>query len=197
MRGTCPTAYSPETTTTAGIYTCRYSVDQTGLSLAMPTGGMASSIPTGTGRRSATAGYGPRAGRLAGGECGDHPEWKWRGCRIRVIDPGARRPIRRGPTASQRSMPRSWWPTAPRIWAYSGNGTPSAELSGNRRQALQSKYQAAQRRFNFPDGETHTWAYWRAPLQAMLPDLQRVLGDGQRPRRGPRPRERRPASPSL
>lgn len=71
------------------------------------------------------------------------------------------------------------------------------ELSGNRRQALQSKYQAAQRRFNFPDGETHTWAYWRAPLQAMLPDLQRVLGDGQRPRRGPRPRERRPASPSL
>lgn len=44
MRGTCPTAYSPETTTTAGIYTCRYSVDQTGLSLAMPTGGMASSI---------------------------------------------------------------------------------------------------------------------------------------------------------
>lgn len=55
MRGTCPTAYSPETTTTAGIYTCRYSVDQTGLSLAMPTGGMASSIPTGTGRRSATA----------------------------------------------------------------------------------------------------------------------------------------------
>ncbi|TKR36036.1 hypothetical protein FDK62_13765, partial [Mycobacterium tuberculosis] len=80
-------------------------------------------------------------------------------------------------------MPRSWWPTAPRIWAYSGNGTPSAELSGNRRQALQSKYQAAQRRFNFPDGETHTWAYWRAPLQAMLPDLQRVLGDGQRPRR--------------
>lgn len=71
-------------------------------------------------------------------------------------------------------MPRSWWPTAPRIWAYSGNGTPSAELSGNRRQALQSKYQAAQRRFNFPDGETHTWAYWRAPLQAMLPDLSRA-----------------------
>ncbi|WP_238409216.1 hypothetical protein, partial [Mycobacterium canetti] len=68
---------------------------------------------------------------------------------------------------------------------------------GNRRIQTPTTPSIMKSRFNFPDGETHTWAYWRAPLQAMLPDLQRVLGDGQRPRRGPRPRERRPASPSL
>jgi diacylglycerol O-acyltransferase/trehalose O-mycolyltransferase len=30
--------------------------------------------------------------------------------------------------------------------------------------------------FNFPDNGTHDWAYWGAQLQAMKPDLQRVLG---------------------
>ena len=30
--------------------------------------------------------------------------------------------------------------------------------------------------FNFPDNGTHDWAYWGAQLQAMQPDLQRVLG---------------------
>ena len=29
--------------------------------------------------------------------------------------------------------------------------------------------------FNFPDSGTHTWAYWGQQLQAMKPDLQRVL----------------------
>jgi diacylglycerol O-acyltransferase / trehalose O-mycolyltransferase len=32
--------------------------------------------------------------------------------------------------------------------------------------------------FNFPDNGTHDWAYWGAQLQAMKPDLQRVLGAG-------------------
>ena len=30
--------------------------------------------------------------------------------------------------------------------------------------------------FNFPDNGTHNWAYWGRELQAMKPDLQRVLG---------------------
>jgi diacylglycerol O-acyltransferase/trehalose O-mycolyltransferase len=30
--------------------------------------------------------------------------------------------------------------------------------------------------FNFPDNGTHDWPYWGAQLQAMKPDLQRVLG---------------------
>lgn len=32
--------------------------------------------------------------------------------------------------------------------------------------------------FNFPDNGTHDWTYWGAQLQAMKPDLQRVLGTG-------------------
>ena len=30
--------------------------------------------------------------------------------------------------------------------------------------------------FNFPDSGTHSWEYWGQQLQAMKPDLQRVLG---------------------
>jgi diacylglycerol O-acyltransferase/trehalose O-mycolyltransferase len=30
--------------------------------------------------------------------------------------------------------------------------------------------------FNFPPNGTHSWGYWGAQLQAMKPDLQRVLG---------------------
>ncbi|CAM4209052.1 Diacylglycerol acyltransferase/mycolyltransferase Ag85B precursor [Mycobacterium basiliense] len=80
-----------------------------------------------------------------------------------------------------------------RIWVYSGNGTPSAELGGSDKpgadllenatrvsnKAFQSKYQASggyNGVFNFPDNGLHTWEYWGAQLQAMLPDLRRVLG---------------------
>jgi diacylglycerol O-acyltransferase/trehalose O-mycolyltransferase len=30
--------------------------------------------------------------------------------------------------------------------------------------------------FNFPSDGTHQWNYWGAQLQAMKPDMQRVLG---------------------
>jgi hypothetical protein len=46
---------------------------------------------------------------------------------------------------------------------------------------FQSRYKARGGRngvFNFPDDGTHTWSYWGAQLQAMKPDLQRVLGAG-------------------
>jgi diacylglycerol O-acyltransferase / trehalose O-mycolyltransferase / mycolyltransferase Ag85 len=78
-----------------------------------------------------------------------------------------------------------------RIWVYSGNGTPS-DLGGNQpgagllenatrlsNKTFQSKYLAAGGNngvFNFPDNGTHSWEYWGAQLQAMKPDLQRVLG---------------------
>ena len=43
---------------------------------------------------------------------------------------------------------------------------------------FQQKYIAAGGRnavFNFPSDGTHSWAYWGAQLQAMKPDVQRVL----------------------
>jgi diacylglycerol O-acyltransferase/trehalose O-mycolyltransferase len=80
-----------------------------------------------------------------------------------------------------------------RIWLYSGNGTPS-ELGGsdlpaeviegmtrNSNVAFRDKYLAAggtNAVFNLPDSGTHSWAYWGQQLQAMKPDLQRVLGAG-------------------
>lgn len=78
-----------------------------------------------------------------------------------------------------------------RIWVYAGNGTPSdlgganvpAEFLENMlRQSnidFMNGYQAAggnNGTFNFPDNGTHDWGYWGAQLQAMKPDLQRVLG---------------------
>jgi diacylglycerol O-acyltransferase/trehalose O-mycolyltransferase len=30
--------------------------------------------------------------------------------------------------------------------------------------------------FNFPPNGTHSWGYWGGQLQAMKPDIQRVLG---------------------
>jgi diacylglycerol O-acyltransferase / trehalose O-mycolyltransferase len=78
-----------------------------------------------------------------------------------------------------------------RIWVYAGNGTPS-ELGGANvpaeflenilRQSntdFMNDYHAAGGTngvFNFPDNGTHDWGYWGAQLQAMKPDLQRVLG---------------------
>lgn len=81
-----------------------------------------------------------------------------------------------------------------RVWLYTGNGGPSdvgtkldASLleSATRisNKAFQARYQAAGGHngvFNFPDNGTHTWSYWGEQLQAMLPDLQRVLGGGRR-----------------
>jgi diacylglycerol O-acyltransferase/trehalose O-mycolyltransferase len=78
-----------------------------------------------------------------------------------------------------------------RIWIYAGNGTPS-DLGGANVPAeflenmlhqsnvdFMNDYQAAggtNATFNFPDNGTHDWPYWGAQLQAMKPDLQRVLG---------------------
>ncbi|KAA1249424.1 esterase family protein [Mycobacterium simiae] len=79
-----------------------------------------------------------------------------------------------------------------RIWVYTGNGGTSDVASATKLDAsllesatrisnkvFQARYQAAGGRngvFNFPANGTHTWSYWGAQLQAMLPDLQQVLG---------------------
>ncbi|MBV8964957.1 MAG: esterase family protein [Mycobacteriaceae bacterium] len=82
-----------------------------------------------------------------------------------------------------------------RIWVYSGNGNPTdldaglgnaqipAEflegLTIRTNKEFQSRYLAAGGRngvFNFPPDGTHSWGYWGGQLQAMKPDLQRVLG---------------------
>ncbi|WP_018601223.1 esterase family protein [Mycobacterium sp. 155] len=78
-----------------------------------------------------------------------------------------------------------------RIWIYCGNGQPD-ELGGGdlpatflegltirTNKTFQDNYIAAGGKngvFNFPDNGTHNWAYWGRELQAMVPDLQRVLG---------------------
>jgi diacylglycerol O-acyltransferase/trehalose O-mycolyltransferase len=83
-----------------------------------------------------------------------------------------------------------------RLWIYSGTGVPTdvdaGSSAGNLAAArflekflartsitFKDLYIAAGGRtavFNFPDGGTHTWAYWGQQLQLMKPDLQRVLG---------------------
>ncbi len=78
-----------------------------------------------------------------------------------------------------------------RIWVYCGNGTPS-DLGGNNLPAkflegfvrtsnlkFQDAYNSAGGHnavFNFQDNGTHSWEYWGQQLNAMKPDLQRVLG---------------------
>ena len=84
------------------------------------------------------------------------------------------------------------------VWVYCGNGTPSdldtpgdmgilysaqflenLTISSNR--DFQKVYQQAGGRnavFNFPKDGTHSWGYWGQQLQAMKPDLLRVLGVG-------------------
>jgi diacylglycerol O-acyltransferase / trehalose O-mycolyltransferase len=82
-----------------------------------------------------------------------------------------------------------------RIWVYCGNGNPS-DLDAGLGNALipaqflegltlrtnkmfQSRYLSAGGSngvFNFPANGTHSWGYWGGQLQAMKPDLQRVLG---------------------
>ena len=82
-----------------------------------------------------------------------------------------------------------------RIWVYCGNGNPSDLDAGlgnaqipaqflegvttRTNRAFAAAYQSADGTngvFNFPANGTHSWGYWGGQLQAMLPDLQRVLG---------------------
>ena len=78
-----------------------------------------------------------------------------------------------------------------RLWVYCGNGQPN-ELGGGDLPAtfledltirtnitFRDNYLAAGGSngvFTFPNNGPHNWAYWGRELQAMLPDLQRVLG---------------------
>ena len=86
------------------------------------------------------------------------------------------------------------------LWIYCGNGVTSElddganfgaqysaqfleniTLSTNKE--FQQKYIAAGGRnavFNFPTDGTHSWGYWGSQLQAMKPDLVRIVG-GQQP----------------
>ena len=84
-----------------------------------------------------------------------------------------------------------------RIWVYSGNGNPT-DLDGglgnaqipaqflegltiNTNKEFQARYSRAGGRngvFDFPPNGTHSWGYWGGQLQAMKPDIQRVLGAG-------------------
>jgi diacylglycerol O-acyltransferase/trehalose O-mycolyltransferase len=82
-----------------------------------------------------------------------------------------------------------------RIWVYSGNGNPTdldaglgnAQIPAQFLEGLTIRtnkqfeldYEAAGGRngvFNFPPNGTHSWGYWGGQLQAMKPDIQRVLG---------------------
>ena len=85
------------------------------------------------------------------------------------------------------------------VWIYCGTGAPS-DLDNNddpsagglftagylenitldTNKEFQRQYLAAGGRnavFNFPPSGTHSWGYWGAQLQAMKPDLQRILGN--------------------
>jgi diacylglycerol O-acyltransferase/trehalose O-mycolyltransferase len=79
-----------------------------------------------------------------------------------------------------------------RIWVYCGTGRPG-ELGGggdvpgqvleaitlDSNRSFQRAYQAAGGTngvFNFPANGTHGWGYWGSQLNAMKPDIQRVLG---------------------
>jgi diacylglycerol O-acyltransferase/trehalose O-mycolyltransferase len=82
------------------------------------------------------------------------------------------------------------------VWIYCGNGRSSDLDTGgdfgtaysaqflenitiDTNKEFQRKYLAAGGRnavFNFPANGTHSWGYWGAQLQAMKPDLLRVLG---------------------
>ena len=78
-----------------------------------------------------------------------------------------------------------------RLWVYCGDGNPS-DLGGDNvpakflegltirtNRTFQQTYLAAGGTngvFNVPNSGTHDWGYWGQQLQAMKPDLQRVLG---------------------
>jgi diacylglycerol O-acyltransferase/trehalose O-mycolyltransferase len=84
------------------------------------------------------------------------------------------------------------------VWVYCGTGAPSdldnagdpsftglftagylENVTLDTNKEFRQKYLAAGGRnavFNFPTSGTHSWGYWGAQLQAMKPDVQRVLG---------------------
>ncbi len=82
------------------------------------------------------------------------------------------------------------------VWVYCGTGTPTEldpdpsflasfpaayleNVTLDTTKEFQKKYLAAGGHnavFNFPPAGTHSWGYWGAQLQAMKPDLLRVLG---------------------
>ena len=104
------------------------------------------------------------------------------------------------------------------MWIYCGSGRPS-DLDGggdfgvnfsaqylenitlNTNKEFQQRYTAAGGRnavFNFPPNGTHSWGYWGAQLQAMKPDMVRILTTPPRHRPPHRsPRRRRPRRPPL
>jgi diacylglycerol O-acyltransferase/trehalose O-mycolyltransferase len=82
-----------------------------------------------------------------------------------------------------------------RVWVYSGNGNPTDLDAGlgnaqipaqflegvtiRANHEFEARYESAGGRngvFNFPPNGTHSWGYWGGQLQAMKPDIQRVLG---------------------
>ncbi|TQK29458.1 alpha/beta hydrolase family protein [Arthrobacter sp. SLBN-53] len=83
-----------------------------------------------------------------------------------------------------------------RIWIFCGNGKPSdldaGASAGNlfnakflegftlrTNKTFRDTYLAnggSNGVFNFPENGTHSWGYWGSQLQAMKPDIQRVLG---------------------
>jgi diacylglycerol O-acyltransferase/trehalose O-mycolyltransferase len=82
-----------------------------------------------------------------------------------------------------------------RIWVYCGTGRPSdldaglgnAQIPAQFLEGMtltsntnfEERYAAAGGSngvFNFPSNGTHSWGYWGGQLQAMKPDIQRVLG---------------------
>ena len=94
------------------------------------------------------------------------------------------------------------------LWIYCGNGATSELDAGanfgaqysaqflenitlSTNKDFQRKYLAAGGRnavFNFPTDGTHSWGYWGAQLQAMKPDLVRIIA-------GPPPAPPAPAAP--
>lgn len=99
------------------------------------------------------------------------------------------------------------------LWVYCGNGRVSdldapgdfgvqyssqflENITVNTNKEFQQKYLAAGGRnavFQFPANGTHSWGYWGAQLQAMKPDMLRVLGVGQP---APAPAPAAPAVPA-
>jgi len=85
------------------------------------------------------------------------------------------------------------------VWVYCGNGMPSdldnpgdfgvlysAQFLENLTITTNKQFEQLYRQagghnavFNFPKDGTHSWGYWGQQLQAMKPDVLRVLGVGQ------------------
>jgi diacylglycerol O-acyltransferase/trehalose O-mycolyltransferase len=98
------------------------------------------------------------------------------------------------------------------LWIYCGNGrTSDLDAAGdfgvqysaqflenitiNTNKDFQKRYLALGGHnavFNFPNDGTHSWGYWGSQLQAMKPDLIRILGAGAPP---PPPAPPAPAAP--